>query len=166
MITAADDGLLTSHDDALALLRYAVPGARVEAVGSSYKYMRIAEGTADAAVRRSPTRLWDTAAAKIATIYGSAAGANKPELSSGKIVALSVVDSGRPGVSARPYRPTRAHPGRGAPCACRRKTRGSVRRRFHPAESLPRSLLRRLPLPLLFRVVQPLTGCRRRKIKP
>lgn len=30
MITARDDGFIRTHDDAQALLRYAVPGARIE----------------------------------------------------------------------------------------------------------------------------------------
>lgn len=30
MITAPDDAMVRTHDDAIALLRYAVPGARVE----------------------------------------------------------------------------------------------------------------------------------------
>lgn len=40
-----------------------MPKAVVKAVGSSYKYGLIAEGAADLSVRRTPTKLWDTAAA-------------------------------------------------------------------------------------------------------
>src|SRR5690606_26287919 len=40
------------------------PQATVKAMGSSLKYVTIAAGEADLAVRYSPTSLWDTAAAQ------------------------------------------------------------------------------------------------------
>ena len=38
MITSTDDGLVRSHDDALALLTYAVPGATVRVWQRSLRY--------------------------------------------------------------------------------------------------------------------------------
>lgn len=45
------------------VLAESMPQATVRMVGSSYKYGLIADGTADLSVRRTPTKLWDTAAA-------------------------------------------------------------------------------------------------------
>lgn len=47
------------------LIRRQLPQAKIEAIGSSYKYLLIAEGSADLAARRTPTHYWDTAAADV-----------------------------------------------------------------------------------------------------
>lgn len=44
-------------------LKQRFPEVQIDAIGSSYKYALIAAGEADLSVRRTPTMLWDTAAA-------------------------------------------------------------------------------------------------------
>ena len=45
-------------------LRDLIPGITVNQVGSALKYGYLAQGTSDFSIRRSPTSLWDTAAAQ------------------------------------------------------------------------------------------------------